>query len=117
LKIVNNHIENVEDEIRWVGDSNSCLIHGNIIVSANTYGITDDPTEGFNIHSHEVSNNTIFDNRSPPEMIRGINFEGLSTHNMKIISNEIRGFLFAPAIKLMNRDSQLPSDNFAFPWE
>jgi hypothetical protein len=36
---------------------------------------------------------------------------------MKIISNEISGFLLAPAIKLMNRDSQLPSDNFAFPWE
>lgn len=135
LKIVNNHIENINDGIRWVGDSNSCLIQGNIILSANRYGISDDPTEGFNIRSQEVSNNTIFDNRSPPKMIRGINFEGLSTNNITIISNKISGFVFDPAINLTNRDNQLlpfidtsverfneidrelPSDNFIFPWE
>jgi hypothetical protein len=140
LNIVNNHIENIDDGIRWVGDSNSCLIQGNIIVSANRYGISDDPMEGFNIRSQEVSNNTIFDNRSPPKMIRGINFEGLSTSNINIISNKISGFVFDPAINLINRDNQLfpfivtsverfneidrqeidrelPSDNFVFPWE
>ena len=135
LKIVNNHIENINDGIRWIGDSNSCLIQGNIILSANRYGISDDPAEGFNIRSQELSNNTIFDNRSPPKMIRGINFEGLSTNNINIISNKISGFLFDPAINLINRDNQLlpfidrslerfnqidrelPSDNFVFPWE
>jgi len=133
LKIVNNHIENVDDGVRWIGDSIDCLIQGNIIVSANRYGISDDPTEGFNIRSHEVSNNTIFDNRSPPKMIRGINFEGSSTDDMNIISNTISGFVSDPAINLINRDNQLPfdtsderfneverelpSDNFAFPWE
>jgi hypothetical protein len=67
-------------------------------------------------------------------MVRGINFEGLSTHNMTIISNKITGFVFDPAIQLINRDSQLPlidtsverfneihrelrSDNFVMPWE
>jgi hypothetical protein len=135
LKIVNNHIENINDGIRWVGDSNSCLIQGNTILSANRYGISNDPTEGFNIRSQEVSNNTIFDNRYPPKMIRGINFEGLSTNNITIISNKISGFVFDPAINLINRDNQLlpiidtsverfneidrelPSDNFVFPWE
>jgi parallel beta-helix repeat protein len=134
LKIVNNHIENVDDGIRWIGDSNSCLIQANIIVSANRYGISDDPDNDFSIHSHEVSNNIISDNRSPHKMVRGINFEGLSTHNMTIISNKITGFVFDPAIQLINRDSQLPlidtsverfneihrelrSDNFVMPWE
>jgi hypothetical protein len=135
LKIVNNHIENIDDGIRWIGDSNSCLIQGNTIVSANRYGITDDPTEDFNIRSQELSNNTILDNRSPPKMIRGINFEGLSTNNINIISNKISGFLVGPAINLINGDNQLlpfidtsverfneidrelPSVNFVFPWE
>jgi parallel beta-helix repeat protein len=134
LKIVNNHIENVDDGIRWVGDSNNCIIQANIIVSANRYGISDDPNNDFSIHSHEVSNNIISDNRSPHKMVRGINFEGLSTHNMTIISNMIIGSVFDPPIKLINRDSQEPfidtsverfneihrelaSDNFVMPWE
>ncbi|HKG70940.1 MAG TPA: right-handed parallel beta-helix repeat-containing protein, partial [Nitrososphaeraceae archaeon] len=107
LKILNNHIENVDDGIRWIGDSNSSLIQGNIIVSANRYGISDDPENDFTIHSHEVSNNIISDNRSPPKMVRGINFEGLSTHNMNIISNKIIGFVSEPAINLINRDKSI----------
>jgi parallel beta-helix repeat protein len=122
LDIVNNHIENVDYGVRWEGDSSSCIIGGNIILSANIYGISDDPEKNFNIQSHVVSNNIIFDNRSPHKMVRGINFGGLSTHNMNIISNKIIGFVSDPAIKLINGDNQLsfneidgelPSGNFA----
>jgi hypothetical protein len=121
LEIVNNHIENVDDGIRWTGDSNSCMIEGNIIISPNRYGISDDPKDRFNIHSHEVSNNIIFDKRFPSKMVRGINFEGLLTHSMNIISNKIIGSASVPAIKLTNTDNQLsfneidgelPSGNF-----
>jgi parallel beta-helix repeat protein len=101
LEVVNNHIEDVDYGIRWTGDSVNSVIEGNIILSANRYGISDDRENDFNIHSHVISNNIISDNRSPPTMVRGINLEGSSTLNMTIISNNVTGFVSDPAINLV----------------
>jgi hypothetical protein len=40
-------------------------------------------------------------------MVRGINLEGLATNDMNIISNNIKGFVSDPAIKLINRTNQI----------
>jgi parallel beta-helix repeat protein len=121
VQVSNNNIEGVAYGIKWVAGSVKSNIAGNTIRDVNKYGITDDSIKNFNINSINIVDNVIWDSRSEPKMIRGINFEAGSTGSLHLASNRILGGTSDQGIKLPDKqhqllfneiDSQLPSGTF-----